>query len=210
MRLGSTEEATVLYDDAFADYPVMRFVLGGAEPYAARLHLLHAMWSREAELHRYLVLAVEIDGEVAAAATIVAPGTPTESPANDLVMAEAWAQLGADAKARYEIYGAAAHKVHSPRPGMYLDMLGVAHAHQGKGLARLLLEEVQRRSAAHPGSEGVLLTTENPVNVAFYEKFGYAVIAHERFGDGMETWGFFRPDDTPDRCPENGESPRNS
>lgn len=195
LRMGKPAEAARVYDDAFAHYPVMRFVLATEEPYAERITALHDMWAQEAELHGYMILVVEADGLVAAAATVVEPGTPTESSAYDEAVRQVWEGLGAATEARYDAYRDAARAVHSPRPGMYLDMLGVMSAAQGMGLARLLLEEVQARSAANPASEGVFLTTENPVNVAFYERFGYEVIAHVRVSDTLETWGFFRPDD---------------
>jgi ribosomal protein S18 acetylase RimI-like enzyme len=172
----------------------MRFVLGDAEPYAERLARVHDLWSHEASAHDFDVLVVEVDGEVAAAATAARPDSRTESAKHEQLERTTWGELGESAHARYRTYSAAAHKVHSDRPGWYLDMLGVRRGFQKLGLGRVLLDEVQARSAADPASEGVLLTTENPVNVAFYEKFGYEVIAHEQITDGLETWGFFRPD----------------
>ncbi|NKB88429.1 MAG: GNAT family N-acetyltransferase [Acidobacteria bacterium] len=194
IRAATAEEVARVFDDAFADYPVMRFVLGDEEPYAERLSLLHDLWSHEAVLHGFDVIVAEVDGVVAAAATAARPGTTHDSDEHAALESETWRRLGDASEARYRRYSVAAHKVHSTRPGWYLDMLGVRADFQGHGLGRVLLEEIQARSDADATSEGVLLTTENPVNVAFYEKFGYEVVAHEHVTDSMETWGFFRED----------------
>jgi hypothetical protein len=42
------------------------------------------------------------------------------------------------------------------------------------------------------------LDTENEINVPFYERFGYQVVAHTQM-DGIDLWSMFRPD------PEGGE-----
>jgi GNAT superfamily N-acetyltransferase len=75
----------------------------------------------------------------------------------------------------------------------HLNMIGVRRAHQGRGLARALLEAAHDLAKAHPGSGGVSLTTEYAGNLALYERFGYRVHAHARVGEGLESWTLFRP-----------------
>ena len=73
-------------------------------------------------------------------------------------------------------------------------MIGVRPEHQGESLARILMDEVARMSASHPGSTGVNLNTEVESNVSFYEYLGYRTLGR-RTVDDMETWCMFRPDD---------------
>jgi len=198
LRAGTAAEAAAVFNDAFVRYPVMTYVVGEEGPYAERLGILMHLFAMEAELFGDPIRVLEDAGRAVACATIGRPGRPSESPEFDALAERTWEQLGPEAESRYRTYSAAAHAVHSPRPGMYLDMLGVVGSHQGRGLARDLLLDVQEISCRDPLSEGVLLTTENPANVPFYERFGYEVIAHAQVAEGMETWGFFRADDVGD------------
>jgi hypothetical protein len=70
-------------------------------------------------------------------------------------------------------------------------MIGVRHAHMGRGLARPLLEEMARRSHEDATSAGVSLTTELPRNLTLYEHFGYRIVGHTRVAPELETWGLF-------------------
>jgi hypothetical protein len=38
----------------------------------------------------------------------------------------------------------------------------------------------------------VTLTTEDPVNVPLYQRFGYRILGHVEVGADLESWGFFR------------------
>lgn len=105
-----------------------------------------------------------------------------------------WKQLGADARARYEAYGAATRAFATDRPHHHLNMIGVRRSHTGQGFGRLLLEAVHEMSRADHGSCGVSLTTETPNNVALYEHVGYRVTGHVRLSPDLETWGMFRAD----------------
>jgi ribosomal protein S18 acetylase RimI-like enzyme len=60
---------------------------------------------------------------------------------------------------------------------IYLGVLGVDPAAQGRGFGKQLLDRVQDFSESYPGSTGVFLDTENPRNVPFYEHCGYEVIS---------------------------------
>jgi GNAT superfamily N-acetyltransferase len=71
-------------------------------------------------------------------------------------------------------------------------MIGVRGTHQGRGLARRLLEAVHALAAGDAGSRGVSLTTELAKNVPLYEHFGYAVIGHVWVNEGLETWSMYR------------------
>jgi GNAT superfamily N-acetyltransferase len=73
-------------------------------------------------------------------------------------------------------------------------MIGVREEARGEGLGRALIDEVHRMSREDPASEGITLTTELPANLPLYRHLGYEIIGHVEFGEGVETWGFFRPD----------------
>jgi GNAT superfamily N-acetyltransferase len=179
--------------NAFHDYPVMRFILGDEGDYDARLETLVGMFVAARVLRGEPVLAIlDADGRVVAVAIVTLPGDRPSPPAFVARKEEVFAELGADAGARYEAYGAAATTYTVAEPQHHLNMIGVRGTHQGRGLARRLLEAVHALAAGDAGSRGVSLTTELAKNVPLYEHFGYAVIGHVRINDGLETWSMYR------------------
>jgi ribosomal protein S18 acetylase RimI-like enzyme len=212
IRPAAVDEAVEIFCDAFAEYPVMRYVLGEHDDYPARLRRLNYLWTMEAALQAQPMYAVEMEGQAAACATLFMPGDGAagresadgaDSPKRLSVPSElaelsedSWQRLGMASRSRYETYSVAARRVHAPEPSIYIDMLGVRRAYQGLGLARVLTDHVHALSLATPASTGVALTTENAANVAFYEHLGYRVVGHEQVGRTLETWGFYRPDPT--------------
>ncbi len=179
--------------DAFFDYPAMRFFLGtGHGDYRRRLERLIGFFTKARELRGDPVLGVFDDGRMVATAYLVKPGV--ETPPELGVHREAvWNDLGLAARSRYERHGKATGAFDWPAPHLHLAMLGVRREAAGRGHARPLLEAVHRMSAEDSGSSGVGLTTETPDNLPFYEHFGYRRVGHARL-DGLETWGFWRPD----------------
>ncbi|HEU5312115.1 MAG TPA: GNAT family N-acetyltransferase, partial [Candidatus Eisenbacteria bacterium] len=118
------------------------------------------------------------------------PGTPEFEARREAL----WKELGEDAKARMEALIAVWERLSVPGPQWHLNMLGVRGSHAGRGLGRILLDEVHRMSKADPGSAGVSLSTELPSNVLLYQHCGYELRHHERVSDDLETWILFRPD----------------
>jgi len=188
-------EVVAVHCDAFFDYPTMRFVLGASDSdYGHRLTALIGFFLDSTHLKRGTVLALEEEGELVAAADVVfSDATEPEELARRREVL--WSHLGAAARTRYEIYSATTQPFQPDRPHYYLSMLGVLERCAGRGLARPLLEAVHAISRADPASTGVALETEDPANVPFYEHFGYRLVGHQRVGDGVESWGFFRPDE---------------
>lgn len=180
--------------EAFAGYPVMRYVLAGpAPPDDPRLRTLVRFFVLARLWRDHPVLAARDDGAVVAVATVTPPDPGPGSPELDALREEVWTELGPDARARYEAFGAACEAFTVERPHHHLNMIGVKRSHAGRGLARPLLEAVHAVADGDPGSAGVTLTTETPANLSLYEHFGYRRIGHERVAEGLETWGFFRP-----------------
>jgi GNAT superfamily N-acetyltransferase len=178
---------------AFANYPVMRYVLGSEGDYPARLRTLISFFLVARTLRNDPILATRDGAEVSGVAVCTLPGLPGP-PDLEEARAWAWAELGGDARARYDQWVNIWGPLNVAEPNIHVNMLGVPPRFQGRGLGRLLLERVQAMSRAHPESRGISLTTESAGNVSFYERLGYRMVGHGRIAPGLESWGFFRPD----------------
>ncbi len=194
--LGALEapEAVRVLCDAFADYPVMRYVLADAGPsYAEALPILVYMFVMARVLRSEPILGIGERGALTGVALVSRPdGGP--SPAEFETLREAvWGELGAAARARYEAFSAAKPATVSV-PHLHLNVLGVRRGAQGRGRGRRLLERVQSLSRDDPASQGITLTTEDPVNVALYQHCGFEVVGHAHVAPELETWGMFRKD----------------
>jgi GNAT superfamily N-acetyltransferase/predicted RNA-binding protein with PIN domain len=190
---GDVDEVVSVLAEAFADYPVMRFVLGGDRG-TDRLERLVRLFATARALRNEPLLGVRAEGALAAAALVSysdAPPAPEELRA---LRADTWRALGADTEARYRSFVSAASAFDVAAPHVHLNMVGVRSAFRGEGLARLLIAETQRISRARPGSGGVSLTTEDPGNVPLYRHLGFEVVGHAKVAPELESWGFFRAD----------------
>ena len=192
-----SDEAVDVLFDSFHDYPVMRYVVGNVgDDYDRRLRLLIGMFAGRRVALGHPILAIESDGTVLGVATLTppgelaAPGTPEFEARREAL----WRELGEDSKARMEALIAVWERLSVPGPHWHLNMLGVRGSHAGRGLGRILLDEVHRMSNADAGSAGVSLSTELPSNVLLYQHCGYELRHHERVSDDLETWILFRPD----------------
>jgi GNAT superfamily N-acetyltransferase len=184
------DEAVDVLSDAFDDYPVMRFVVGDEPGYPRRLRALIGFFTAARLLSQDLVLGLEAsDGALTGVANVTTPGARPASPALDARREALWRDLGGAARERYETLGRTWQTFTFDEPHYHLNMIGVRRAHQGQGLARLLLNAVHKRAA---GSHGVSLTTELAANVRLYQHVGYVIRHHQRVAE-LETWGLFRP-----------------
>ena len=55
-------------------------------------------------------------------------------------------------------------------------------------------DRVHRISVGNGGSTGVPLTTEDSINVPFYERMGYEIVGRAEIAPGLQSWGMFRRD----------------
>lgn len=192
-------EIVSVLSDAFHDYPVMRYVLGpdapgSGAPYNVRLHRLVQLFVSNRAYRDEPMMGIRSDtGALVAAAVMSVPASPHPRPAYIALRESVWAELGADARARYDAYVTAAQFFAGVGPHHHLNMIGVRRAQQRVGLARELLAAVHTLATDDPASGGVSLTTERAENLPFYEHFGYKVIGHGRVSADLETWGMFRP-----------------
>ena len=179
---------------AFHDYPVMRYVLkdAGVE-YDARLKQLVAYFTDSRASRDWPVLGVAQQGELLAAANINPPQPAPQPPSLRQRYARLREDLGEAAIRRFEAFAVASEPFVPEQPHYYLGMIGVPPEHQGRGLARLLLDAVHAMSAQDPDSCGVVLMTETQKNVPLYEHFGYRVLGSGKVEE-LTTWIMFRRD----------------
>lgn len=197
----AVDEAIDVMTDAFVGYPVMRFIFGDPPDGRRRAHRDDVR-----RLVRFFVLARALSGHpilgarddegtgrLLGVATVSPPvsGDPPEELAR--VRSETWAALGDDALRRYEAFGRAASQFIPDERHHHLHMIGVPPAHQGRGIARSLLDAVHDLADRDTASVGVSLSTETPGNVTLYEHFGYRLLGEAHVGDGLRTWVMFRP-----------------
>jgi GNAT superfamily N-acetyltransferase len=195
-RLGrdSFGDVTAVLCDAFADYPVMRYVLGtDGGDYSSRLTALVGFFV-SARLLRNDVILGSFDGpELTGVAMVTLPET-TSPPALDAARERLWTGLGREARYRYDAFGRGTASFATDMPHLHLDMLGVRAQYQGRGIARRLLDRVHAFSRERADSRGVTLTTEYPGNLTMYGHFGYRLTGHARIAPELESWGMLRTD----------------
>jgi GNAT superfamily N-acetyltransferase len=189
----NSDEATTVLCEAFAEYPVMRYVLGASPDYATRLHTLVGFFVASRVLRHDLLLGIRGPaGALVAVALVTLPDNPDPPTALAEMRESVWRRLGGDARERYEAFGAATRTFDVVERHHHLNMIGVRLSEIGRGHGRDLLDHVHRVAAEDPASAGVSLTTELQRNIALYERFGYRQIGHAVVAPELETWGMFR------------------
>jgi len=197
LKLGEEQvpEVTRVLCEAFYDYPVMRYVIGGGQDdYERRLNTLVHFFVMGRVLRNEELLGTMEGEDLAATALVSYPGRG-KAPLELITLRDkVWDELGPESRSRYEAFSSACDPFEVEVPHIHLNMIGVSRAAQGSGLGRKLIDHVHLMSREDASSQGVTLTTEDPANVPLYEHFGYEVIGHARLSPTFETWGFFRPD----------------
>ena len=181
--------------EAFADYPLMQFVLGpDGESYPSKLNtLIHLFVTRRVMMGDRL-LGVGESHDLDGAALVSRPSNTVDTPEIRELHAEAWGKLGEDVRARYQQFADATKAFDVEVPHIHLNMIGTRRRVRGHGLGRQMLESVHELSLNDPESTGVSLTTENEGNIELYKYFGYKVVGEQEVVPGVQTWGFFRRD----------------
>lgn len=179
--------------DAFADYPVMRDVIGESGQYERDLRTLISFFVGCRVLRADPLFGVRGPDGLVAAAIVSRPEVPSPASVTEL-REETWTRLGEEARARYTEFGEATAGFDVDEPHIHLNMIGAASSARGKGFGRTLLEAVHAYSAGDPTSCGVSLTTEASANVSLYEYFGYEVVGEARIREAFTSWGLYRRD----------------
>lgn len=192
LRNDDASEVVRVFCDSFHEYPVFRYVLAADGDYDERLAKMIGLFVTARVLRNEPMFGVRHDGVLVAAMTTSVPDD-AEPAAEFVALRDAvWTELGAAAKARYDQCTAAWQPFTLPVPQHHVNMIGVCHAHQGRGHARLLLHEVHELARKSDVSQGVSLTTEDPRNVTLYQHHGYEVVGQGTINGEIPTWGFFR------------------
>ncbi len=197
LRLGQEHvpEITRVLCEAFYDYPVMQYVIGGPhDDYERRLSTLVHFFVMARVLCNEELLGIGEGTDLAAAALVSYPGRGGAPAELVTLRNEVWRGLGTESRSRYEAYSAYCAPFDLDVPHIHLNMIGVSRAAQGSGLGRELIDHVHLMSRKDTSSQGVTLTTEDPANVPLYEHFGYTVVGQTRVSPTLGVWGFFRPD----------------
>jgi ribosomal protein S18 acetylase RimI-like enzyme len=180
---------------AFHDYPVMRYVIGEADPeYDGKLRVFIGFFV-EARLTRNIPLIGLYDANELLGVAVLSP--PKEIPVPP-ELAECHAQierrLGREAMTRFDRYNEAREATDPGHVAHYLGMIGIRPDAQGRGIGRQLIDAVKDRARSHPESTGITLNTESESNLPFYEKLGFLKGAEADVGP-LHTWSFYWPCD---------------
>jgi GNAT superfamily N-acetyltransferase len=198
VRILSEVDAPVVTEilcEAFYDYPVMGWVLADSGTEYDRLLSRMIGYFVAARVFRgEPLLGVDHDGGLGAAAILSSSDGPPSPPEMAVERDAVWRDLGPQALARYEAFGDAFEKLLVSGSHLHLNMIGTRSECRGMGYGGLIMEYVHSMSEKDPASRGVSLTTEDPSNVLFYERYGYEITGHARVSPEVETWVFFRPD----------------
>lgn len=92
--------------------------------------------------------------------------------------------------ASVETRAQALHQRFAPGPHWYLAQIGVEPAHQHQGVAARLLRPMLTRMDA--AGLPCYLETENPANIATYQRYGFGVVAEDAVPDGPHIWAMLR------------------
>jgi len=179
--------------DAFANYPVMRYVIGAQTPdYGERLRAMISFFVMSRAYRCEEMLGISDSRGLCGAALVSRPDRWPGPEALDLLRTELWSRLGGDARERYDVYTAACKQFSMEAPHMHVNVIGVCERVRGTGLGRRLMDHIHMMSRGDANSRGVTLTTEEAGNVPFYKHLGYRLVGHARVAEDLETWGFFR------------------
>ena len=198
-RLDASDTSAVVdvLSEAFFDYPVMRYVLGPEPDYARRLDSLVSMFVAARALAADVMFGIHDANGLIAAVTTSNPAVAAH-PDFAAVRHAVWQQLGTAAEQRYDLCVQAWQSIALPVPQLHVNMIGVRDAYRGKGLSRLLLDEVNELGAQASTAAGISLTTEQPRNVELYRHLGYQVVGEKRIADTLHTWSMFRQTPRPE------------
>ena len=107
-------EVVSVLSDAFQDYPVMRYVLGpdlpaGGAPYKVRLHRLVQLFVSARAYRDRPMIGIRDDSGAGRGGSDESPAVSNPRPAFIALREAVWAELGADARSRYDTYIQAAN-----------------------------------------------------------------------------------------------------
>ncbi|MFD3703227.1 GNAT family N-acetyltransferase [Nocardia sp. NPDC058658] len=172
--------------EAFQDDPVMSWILPDPQHRAAGLPRFFAAVARHVFVPDGVSdLALGPDGSVGGAALWSPPNAHASTLSELRMMPGIWRAFGRRILVGKKL-GDLLKKNHPAEPHWYLGMIGTATAARGAGYGSALLSS----RLAHIDAEGGLayLESSNPVNVPYYERFGFAVTRELQLPGGPPIW----------------------
>ncbi|MGY0500171.1 GNAT family N-acetyltransferase [Nocardia sp. FBN12] len=176
---------------AFQHDPVMSWILPDPDRRAAGLPRFFATVARHIFFPAGAAdLALRPDDSVGGAALWTPPNHPDPSPLTELrTLPGIWRALGRRTLAGKQV-GDLLKKNHPAEPHWYLAMRGSAPDVRGKGYGHALLHSrLDRVDADHAAA---YLESSNPVNVPYYERFGFVVTGELQIPGGPTLWQMLR------------------
>lgn len=189
IALAASTDAPTLSDvlaRAFQDDPVFAWVVPDPARRRARLPAVFAVFAEFYLRHNETYIAADRAG----AALWAPPGVePVPEEHAEAFGERITAILGDDADRGWEVTALLAQH-HPAEPSFYLQFVGVAPEHQGRGIgSRLLVTVLQRCDAA--GTPAYLEAT-SVHNRRLYQRHGFETVGELRLPDGPVLWPMWR------------------
>jgi ribosomal protein S18 acetylase RimI-like enzyme len=191
---GQDAEAAAMLGRAFVDDPLIKAILPPVEDSAERAQRMGQMFAVALASQRNSgqpLVGVLHEGRVGAAAIIEQVGRPPTAASivlHGLALVPALARSGGLRGVRRAV---AALDVLSrnrpPQPHLYLNVLGVEPALQGRHFGVALLDWLRDQTALRSDLLGVYLETAKEANVGYYSHVGYRVTG-EIYPLGVRMW----------------------
>jgi ribosomal protein S18 acetylase RimI-like enzyme len=193
---GGIFEASGVLAKAFRDNPINRAVIGGAAARRLRCNRAGSRAALQAVVGHAWCRVVGVE-DAARGVLLAEPpsGRALPLPPVRAQLRCLWVQGWAVAHRWQAVHGELA-ALRPAEPHWYLDLLGVAPEHQGRGVGRALLSDLLVRVDAVGAAS--YLETDRRENLAFYESAGYAVLSEEQIL-GLPVWRMWRPTGSPPR-----------
>ena len=172
--------------DAFADDPFWAWLFPGAER-----ALVVRSWIRQLRVSYLPKGHSYTNDDVSGAALWSPPGKWQLSRSQELRLAPSYLRLLGPRRMRTAARAfSVIERGHPDEPHWYLSVLGVAPAHQRRGIGRSLIEPMLERADADgvPSS----LETFKADNVGYYERFGFEVTMQDEIAGGPHMWAMVR------------------
>lgn len=196
---GQYAEAAAVLARAFVDDPLLLAIIGPAPDPAERVRRMTAVFAsvlRDHRAHGQPVWGVLAGDQVAAAAVVEHVSRPPSAPAMALgglsgipalLKAIGWSGLMRGLSALDTLT-----RNRPPEQHLYLNILGVEPRMQRRHFGGAILDYLREQAAARSNLAGVYLETATEANVAYYTRFGYAVIG-EIHPLGVRMWRMLQP-----------------
>jgi ribosomal protein S18 acetylase RimI-like enzyme len=174
---------------AFHDDPVMMWVV--PDP-AARARALPRMFATMIRHHYLRSGAPEVagDGRLGAAALWDPPGGWKQSRLQELLMMPGFLRAMGRYVPRGQRLMDLMHAQHPEEPHWYLAVIGSDPTVRGAGYGQALMRSRLDRCDAEYAP--AYLESSNPVNVPYYERFGFVVTGEITVPDGPTLWKMWR------------------